>query len=370
MTSALLPGCPMPSRNRQKSAPMCVIMSLQAVVTAGAAAELEPHRADRQIELVVRDQHLARRRPRIVLGERCGSRDRCDSCTSCGLSSTISLLGDLDARDLALELAMHAKARRPWHARAHPRTRTRVVTREHVLGPGIAETDDETKWERGHVGLVSGMAKARAAPKDGPLRTPRARRYFLPPSFFGDSFLPASSWPRRPCQLLPAPFGCIGTGAPSWHRLRVAPRPALREDPQQAHLRQALRLPRLRQPLSAPALPRHADVDRHDRLSRPCASSNSSHARGQRRSDRCRISFSAIPDTSTSMNSGRSFGRQITSTSFIRCDTMPPCVFTPSAIGFALEVQRDADADLLVLQHALQIHVQDRVASPDGAARP
>ena len=32
----------------------------QAVVTAGAAAELEAHFADRQIELVVHDQHFAR----------------------------------------------------------------------------------------------------------------------------------------------------------------------------------------------------------------------------------------------------------------------------------------------------------------------
>ena len=60
------------------------------------------------------------------------------------------------------------------------------------------------------------------------------------------------------------------------------------------------------------------------------------------------------------MNSGRSFGRQLTSTSVRRCETTPP-FFTPGDAAVALEVQRDRDADLLVLEHALQVEVQDGV---------
>ena len=52
----------MPMRRRQKSCvPSCAAMSLQAVVAGDAAAELELHRARREVELVVRDQDLVGR---------------------------------------------------------------------------------------------------------------------------------------------------------------------------------------------------------------------------------------------------------------------------------------------------------------------
>ena len=103
--------------------------------------------------------------------------------------------------------------------------------------------------------------------------------------------------------------------------------------------------------------------------SRPCESSGISTPSGSLRSDRCSRSLMFIADTSTSRNSGRSFGRQLTSTSLRRCETTPPAL-TPGDRAVALEVQRDRDADLLVLEHALQVDVQDGVAAPDDAARP
>ena len=50
---------------------------------------------------------------------------------------------------------------------------------------------------------------------------------------------------------------------------------------------------------------------------------------GSGRSDRCFDSFISICERSSSMNSGRSFGRQEISTSAMRCDTTPPWLFTP-----------------------------------------
>ena len=41
------------------------------------------------------------------------------------------------------------------------------------------------------------------------------------------------------------------------------------------------------------------------------------------------VSLRFMPERSSSRNSGRSCGRQVTSTSDSRCDTTPPCSFTP-----------------------------------------
>ena len=81
MTCDLSPGWPMPMRKRQKSGTEVRDRIAHAVVAAGAAAELEAHLADRQIELVVHDQDLGRRDLQIV-GERADRRARCDSCRS------------------------------------------------------------------------------------------------------------------------------------------------------------------------------------------------------------------------------------------------------------------------------------------------
>ena len=62
------------------------------------------------------------------------------------------------------------------------------------------------------------------------------------------------------------------------------------------------------------------------------------------------------------MNSGRSFGRQETSTSAMRCETTPPCDLHARRRGLALEVDRHVDADLLGLHDALQVDVHDGVA--------
>ena len=91
---------------------------------------------------------------------------------------------------------------------------------------------------------------------------------------------------------------------------------------------------------------------------------------GSGMSDRNLVSFRLMPDMSTSRNSGRSFGRQTTSTSARRCDTTPPWTFTPGEMRLALEVNRQLDADLLVLDDALQINVHNNVARRDASARP
>ena len=57
------PGCPTPMRRRQKPSPCARNDVAQAVVPAVAAAFLEAHRAAGQVDLIVRHQHLGRRRP-------------------------------------------------------------------------------------------------------------------------------------------------------------------------------------------------------------------------------------------------------------------------------------------------------------------
>ena len=68
-----------------------------------------------------------------------------------------------------------------------------------------------------------------------------------------------------------------------------------------------------------------------------------------------------MPEMSSSRNSGRSFGRQVTSTS--RAHVRHDAALGLDARGdrLALEVDRQLDADLLVLDDALQVDVHDGI---------
>ena len=63
------------------------------------------------------------------------------------------------------------------------------------------------------------------------------------------------------------------------------------------------------------------------------------------------------PDRSSSRNSGRSFGRQLISTSWIRCEHDAALRLHARGDRLALEVDRQTNLQLLVLHHALQIHM-------------
>jgi hypothetical protein len=60
-----------------------------------------------------------------------------------------------------------------------------------------------------------------------------------------------------------------------------------------------------------------------------CVQLGNRDALGQRHIARNLVSFRFMFDRSSSRNSGRSFGRQLTSTSERMCDTTPPWTFTP-----------------------------------------
>ena len=161
--------------------------------------------------------------------------------------------------------------------------------------------------------------------------------------------------PPRPHSLLLAAFllGRSGSGLgiargsgspwhrPASHRQRQHLRPE-----QQRRLRQASRQ-RLRR--SVPA-PRHAAGGSRRPWHCPWQCAGIVTPSGSGRSDRCFDSFMCISERSSSMNSGRSFGRQEISTSAMRCDTTPPCDLHARRSGLALEVDRDVDADLLGLR--------------------
>ncbi len=93
---------------------------------------------------------------------------------------------------------------------------------------------------------------------------------------------------------------------------------------------------------------------------RPWVSSGISTPSGSLRSERYSIWFIARPDRSTSMNSGRSFGRQVTSTSLLQVRNHAAGLDARRG-RFALEVQRNRDADLLVVEDPLQVDVQHGV---------
>ena len=171
-------------------------------------------------------------------------------------------------------------------------------------------------------------------------------------------------------RLLLAAF-LLRRSAPSPHQRRqqACPLPSSPRHPQQA-------LPQ--QPAAAPAAgvapqlrqqPRPARfhflgtrmMDRHDRLVAAVREVDQL-ARRRQRNVRQALDVVDLHRRQVDLQELRQILRQaLTSTSLSRCDTTPPCVFTPGAAGRALEVQRNRHADLLVLQHALQIHVQDLV---------
>ena len=113
----------------------------QPVVAAVAAAELEPRDARRKIELVVHDQHFRERRLHVVHQRA----DRESAAVHVRLRLEQRQLAPLDlhAGDLAVVTRMRAEfgalgARERVHE-----PEPRVVPREPVLGPGVAESDDD-----------------------------------------------------------------------------------------------------------------------------------------------------------------------------------------------------------------------------------
>ena len=90
------------------------------------------------------------------------------------------------------------------------------------------------------------------------------------------------------------------------------------------------------QPRSVPALP-HAGCGSPRPPHLPSPDRPAARPSGIFSCDRWMLSLSDSPDMSTSMNSGRSLGRQETSTSLRMCDTSPPCDLTPGETASPLK---------------------------------
>src|SRR6185295_1605987 len=121
---------------------------LEAIVSARAAAELEAHRADRQIELVMRNQHLCEVDLAVI--EEALHRESATIHESKRLEDLDVLLADANLCELALEAALRTEMPVVLAHECVGEPKAGVVTRERVLRPGIAETDDESKRERSH----------------------------------------------------------------------------------------------------------------------------------------------------------------------------------------------------------------------------
>ena len=231
-------------RSRQKPSPCARDEIAQAVVPAVAAGFLEPHRAARQVDFIVRHQHLRRRAS-------CRSPARSDRSAAAIHESHAAWRARAPRRRSVRARARPGACLEAEHAAVAPRQlihepEARVVTRARVFGARIAEADDELECVAGHVSSGTETTRrdddrraaevhSQLAGRGGP-QPARTCTYFLPPSFFAGAAA-ARPWRRQP-----------------WHRQPSRQRPHLR--PEQQRLRQASRQ-RLRR--SVPALPHAAD---------------------------------------------------------------------------------------------------------------
>ena len=130
-TRSFEPGCPTPSRSRQKSGADMRDHIAQAVVTAMAAALLEPRDSGRQIDIIVHHQDLRRRDAIESATAATGAPLR--FMNAVGLSSHSSRVRDADARQLRMLLARRgASCRAMLRQQRVDEPPARVVTRARV----------------------------------------------------------------------------------------------------------------------------------------------------------------------------------------------------------------------------------------------
>ena len=172
--------------------------------------------------------------------------------------------------------------------------------------------------------------------------------YFLPPSFFGAAA--AFGAPAAPAAGLPSSF------------LASPPAAALPQQPEQRHRQQASRL-QLQRSLGRRCFHFLGTrmMDRHDRLVAPVREIDQLHASGQR-NVRQALDVVDLHRRQVDLEELRQVLRQAHDLHEVQqVGNHAALRLHARRARRALEVQRDRHADVLVLQHALQVHVQDLV---------
>ena len=237
---------------------------------------------------------------------------------------------------LALELALVAK-RAAVLARQHVHEpEARVVARARVFGPGLPSPTIRSSRGAHRRRIESEQRTARrtsarrAESADSPGRTLDVRPC-------GASALLLAAFLLRGGSCLGVAFGAVAFASP----------PSRRQRP---HLRRSSSGTSRRRRGSAstgvPTSSARGGWTATTGVVLAVLQRTSATPSGSWRSDRCFDLVQLHPCTSSSMNSGRSFGRQVTSTSVSSGATTPPCPSRP-ARRLALEVNRHVDADLL-----------------------
>src|SRR5262245_8302445 len=121
---------------------------LESVVPARAAAEFQAHDADRQIEIVMRNEHLLEIDLAVI--EQALEREPAAIHERERREDLEVVLANAKLRDFALEAALRAKLAVVLTRQCIGEPEAGVVTRERVLRPGIAESHDESQRKRSH----------------------------------------------------------------------------------------------------------------------------------------------------------------------------------------------------------------------------
>src|SRR5690348_1950191 len=140
----------------------------QAVLAAVAAVELHSRGASREVQVVMRDQALLRRN--LVVAQRGSDRDAALVHEGGGLEQPHRLAADAQLAALAVQLAVEAPALVLTRRQGVHKPEPGVVPGSEVFGTGIAQSDDEP--ETCHGGQQAHAARA-------PTGTRAAAAYFL-----------------------------------------------------------------------------------------------------------------------------------------------------------------------------------------------
>ena len=201
----------------------------QAVLAAVAAVELEPRRARRQVQFVVRQQRFFRLD--LPVAQRRGDRLAAEVHERGRLQQPHRLAGDVDLGGLAEQLAISSPKRAPSLVgeRVH-KPEPGVVPGPGVFGSGIAQPDDEAQASH-RAGTHARRAGAAGA------GAPARRRLLLGVVLLGDlgrrhfgrdrRFRPASSTSSLPCLAMTTATSC---SLPSFSSGSSTPFGSLRSD--------------------------------------------------------------------------------------------------------------------------------------------
>jgi hypothetical protein len=129
-------------------------------VAAVAATFLQPYRAARQIDLVVRHEHLRGRD--LVEAEHTRNRPAAAVHETHGLDQPDFLTGDTHPRELRLVFAFAAKGAAVPARQFVDQPEAGVVPRARILGSRIAQPDDEFENVAGHRFAVVKATAARS----------------------------------------------------------------------------------------------------------------------------------------------------------------------------------------------------------------